>query len=37
MVVDMVTWSPLFLIMTLVSTYLISEAYRKIKISLKHR
>jgi translocon-associated protein subunit gamma len=37
MVVDMVMWSPIFLIATLVSTYLISEAYRKTKISLKHR
>ena len=33
----MVMWSPIFLIATLVSTYLISEAYRKTKISLKHR
>ena len=33
----MITWSPFFLLMTLASTYLISEAYRKTKISLKHK
>ena len=37
MVLDIVTFSPLFVVMTLVCTYLISEAYRKTKISLKHK
>ena len=35
--VDIITFSPLFLVVTLLCTYLISEAYKKIKINLKHK
>lgn len=37
MVLDIVTYSPLFGVVTLICTYLVSEAYKKTKISLKHK
>ena len=37
MVLDLITFSPLFAVVTLICTYLISEAYKKTKIGLKHK
>lgn len=37
MVLDLVSFAPLFAVVTLICTYLVSESYKKIKISLKHK
>ena len=37
MALDPVTYAPLFAVVTLSCTYLVSEAYKKTKISLKHK